>query len=75
MFQVRTVPADRVRGLLAIVILPMALCIHRLSVPNLVNHKPIGNEAAVKNIRVKTAHTRAGTSLAYPCGERLHFYW
>ena len=33
-FKVRTVPADRVRGLLAIDILPMALCIHRLSVDN-----------------------------------------
>jgi hypothetical protein len=35
-FKVRTVPADRVRGLLAIDILPMALCIHRLSVDNLI---------------------------------------
>src|SRR5581483_6338733 len=33
-FKVRTVPTDRVRGLLAIDILPMALCIHRLSVGN-----------------------------------------
>jgi hypothetical protein len=33
-FKVRTVPTDRVRGLLAIDILPMALCIHRLSVDN-----------------------------------------
>jgi hypothetical protein len=31
----------------------MALCIHRLSVPILVNHKPIGNEAAVKNIGIE----------------------
>src|ERR1700733_1082133 len=52
-FKVRTIPADRVRGLLAIDILPMALCIHRLSVPILVNHKPIGNEAAAKNIRME----------------------
>jgi hypothetical protein len=33
-FKVRTVPTDRIRGLLAVDILPMALCIHRLPVDN-----------------------------------------
>ena len=49
----RTVPADRVRDLRAVDILPMGLCVHSLSVPTLVNHKPIGNEAAVKNVQIE----------------------
>jgi hypothetical protein len=35
-FKVRTVPTDRVRGLLAIDILPMTLCINHFSVDNLI---------------------------------------
>jgi len=51
-FKVRTVPADRVRGLRAVDILPMSLCIHSHSTDRLLaHHKPITNAVTAKVIR------------------------
>src|SRR6266446_378041 len=72
-FKVQTEPADRVRGLLAINILPMALCIHSVSVDRLsiIIRQP--QRAAVKVIRAMSSKSgrplRIGWNTARARGE------